>query len=552
MDITIFAILIWITAVLIGSLDVVMLIGSKNLSSRLFVLFTFITAMWVASQGFLVATYYYALADWLIRFQYVLGMIIALGFYHFFKIYPDNKRTSWYSLAISSLTALIFAYLYLLTAYMNTGVTNIGGNGHWAWNFGPLHLIFDITFSILWIISLINLYRTYQSSTGNLKSNLKNMFWAMMLGIIPPTMANIILPTFGYYSINWIGPISSAIWVFIIAYSIIRYRQMNVRTVVTEVLAVGMTVIFFVNIFVSESFGLTGRVVAFASFLILAAYLIRGVLRESKQREELDDLNRNLNQKVTEQTVEIRKSYEAEKKARVELEKLNDAKNQFIMITQHHLRTPLTSLTWGLESILNGAKGAIEPQIRQTIEGVKTSADRLMTIVNDFLNITAIKIGTNILDISEKSLKPAIEDILHELHGDIERMHITVTYPKDDAIWPELKVDYGKMRESLFIVVENAVRYNREGGKIDIATKLNNGIFELTVENTGLGITSEEKDKIGSALFYRGDFARQAYPVGMGIGLSVVKAIIKAHHGSFEIDSRGKSEGAMVRVTIPI
>ncbi|MGC9605706.1 MAG: HAMP domain-containing sensor histidine kinase [Minisyncoccia bacterium] len=305
------------------------------------------------------------------------------------------------------------------------------------------------------------------------------------------------------------------------------------------------------DIFITMSFGIWGRIGTFGAFLVLSAYLIRGVLREAKQREQLDDLNRNLEQKVADQTVEIRKSYEAEKHARAELEKLNDAKNQFIMITQHHLRTPVTSLIWGLESVLKGVTGVIGSETRSAVEGMKSSADRLMHIVDDFLNITTLKIGTSILNISDRSLKPAIEGIIEELQPEIKRMNIAVSWPRNDRGWPELKIDYDKMREILFIVVENAVRYNREGGIVTISTKTGGGSFELSIENTGIGITQEEARKIGSSLFYRGECARKAHPIGMGIGLSVVKAIVKAHHGSFSIESKGKEEGAKVTVELP-
>ena len=101
-----------------------------------------------------------------------------------------------------------------------------------------------------------------------------------------------------------------------------------------------------------------------------------------------------------------------------------------------------------------------------------------------------------------------------------------------------------KRRDILLIIVENAITYNIAGGSITFSTKVADGRFVLTIENTGLGITSEEIGKIGSALFYRGQDARKVNTVGMGVGLSVAKAIVKAHHGTFEIESDGKDKGA--------
>ena len=100
---------------------------------------------------------------------------------------------------------------------------------------------------------------------------------------------------------------------------------------------------------------------------------------------------------------------------------------------------------------------------------------------------------------------------------------------------------------------ENAIRYNRRAGTVKILTDVGGGgkPFVLIIENTGIGITSEESSKIGTALFYRGEHARTAHATGMGIGLSVVKAIVKAHHGHFSIVSAGRDSGAKVRIELP-
>jgi signal transduction histidine kinase len=378
------------------------------------------------------------------------------------------------------------------------------------------------------------------------------MLWGIIAGATPPSIMCVILPRFGYYYLNWLGPATEIIWIPIIAYSIIRYRQMDVRAVITEVLAIGMAVIFFINIFIETSFGLWSRVATFVTFFVMAYFLVRATLKEAKQREELDDLNSSLSQKVAEQTKEVREAYEIEKKARRDLEKLNDSKNQFIMITQHHLRTPVTTIDWELESMLAGAYGSIMPELKTAIIDTQTAAKRLTHIIDDFLNIAALKAGGSILNLSRHSLKPAIIDILGELKLDIARMRIAVTYPQDETDWPELSIDHDKMREILLIIMENAVKYNRDSGFINISTRAYDDRFEISIENSGIGITFEETEKIGSALFYRGQSARSINPTGMGIGLSVAKAIIRAHHGIFSIKSNGAGKGTVVTVTLPL
>jgi signal transduction histidine kinase len=554
MNINIYLLLIWLTAILIASLDLVIVIGSKNLASRCFALLSFITAIWVTSQGFLIYTNSYVFADFLIRFQYVIGISIAMGFYLFSTIYPDDKKPNTKSIIYTIIVISIFTYLYLFTSYMNTGVIEIGGKGHWAWTFGPLNILFNIIFSGIWFIALLKLYKSYLKESGTLKINLRNMFWALTLGIIPPTLANIILPTFGIYSFNWVGPISSSIWIFIISYSILKYQQMNVKAVSAEVLAIAMTIILFINIFVDISSDIWISITTFITFILLAFYLIKTVLNEAKQTEQLKDLTLNLSSKVAEQTVEIRKSYDLEKIARRELEKLNEAKDQFIMITQHALRTPVTIIDNSLEMVVTGTvknKLGDADQVK-TLNGAQKAVKRLQKIVDDFLSITAIKSSSKILDLGSINLKTVIEDILPELQLYIENKKISVEYSRDEKDWPTLTLDASKMREALLIIIENAIRYNVDNGKIIIKSKLAGEIFELSISDTGSGIKSNDKEKIFGHLFHRGDNAKIVNPTGMGIGLSVAKAIVCAHHGDLKIDSDGEGLGTKVTISIPV
>lgn len=546
-----FVVLIWLTTVLLGSLALVILLGSKKISSRVFAFIIGLIIIWSIGVSFMPLTNDPALENILLKFTFYMGGVIAASCFYFTKVFPEDLLPNKKLVAGIILTQIFFIPLFFGTNILIGESFRIDTDWGWGYTYGPFWFIFDIMFIFFWVGGILILYKKYKKlPVGLNKTNIKFMMIGLFVGFLPPNIFSIILPRLGIFSLNWIGPLSGAAWLCVIAYSIIRYRQMNVRAVITEVLAIAMAAIFFINIFIDIPFGVAGRVAAFLGFLVVAYFLIRGVLQEAKQREELDRLNHNLAEKVAEQTVEIRRSLEAERHARIELEKLNDAKDQFIMITQHHLRTPLNGILWGLESSISGANGRATKAMQTVLEEMQKSGKRLMKIVDDFLNITAIKVGTNILNLSDRSLLPAIEDCLQELKNPLETKKITVTYPKNESDWPPLHIDFDKMRESLFIILENAVKYNREGGEIVITTRKSPDSFMLEIANTGIGITSEESEKIGSSLFYRGEDARTNNPIGMGIGLSVVKAIIKAHKGTFSIDSKGKNEGARVTITL--
>ncbi len=545
-------ILLWLTGVAIISFDIVVFLGSKKLSSKIFALFSVPVAIWSISYGFLLGSNFESIALILIRINHVLGMITTLGFVYFSIIYPTDKIPSKIVHKTLIIIGVIFLWLFIFSDLMIPSMYEISRPDRWGWNTGKLYFIYDILFGGLWLIILFNIWKKIKQITDyNQKKNQVFMFWGLTLGIIPPSFLNIFLPTFGYYGISWLGPISSAVWIFIIGYSIIRYRQMNVRVVITEVLAIAMTMIFFINIFTETPVGVWDNIATFLVFLILAIYLIRGVLAESRQKEELRDLNENLESKVAEQTVEIRKAFELEKKARRDLEKLNETKDQFIMITQHHLRTPVNNIQAKIQSIVTSADGPTVNEIKSELRETDSHLERLVKTVNDFLNITTIRPGRNILNLSRTNPKLLIADILSELKIDIEQKNLTVTYPMNDESWPTINVDSSKIRDALLIIIENAVKYNNMGGMITIKTIFSDKILNITVADTGIGISKHDQGKIFSNLFTRSNEAKKMNPIGMGIGLSVAKAIIKAHHGDLAIRSNDQERGTTVIVSIP-
>ncbi|MFA6295140.1 MAG: histidine kinase dimerization/phospho-acceptor domain-containing protein [Candidatus Paceibacterota bacterium] len=415
MEISIYSILTWFVAILIGSLDLVVFLGSNKLSSRAFAFCIFWVTLWISTMGFFISFQNTDLGNIGLRTVYFLGSAISVSFLYFFLIFPDEiklKRITYRSLIIFEI--LIFYLIYFTDLIVFGAYVNDSPSG-WSWHFGILFFIYEISFLGFFLFGIITLYRKYKKCSDiNLKNNLKFMLWVIIVGIIPPSLFCIAFPQFGYFDLDWLGPVTEIIWIPIMSYSIIRYRQMNVRAVVAEVLAIGMTIVFFINIFIQTPLGIWANMGTFVVFLILAIYLIRSILREAEQKELLNHLNNNLEQIVASQTLEIRKSYELEKKARRDLEKLNETKNQFIMITQHHLRTPVTSLRWELEAIGKGSYGKVSSDVAEALHDAKTATDRLTRIVDDFLSITALKAGGNILNIEKANIQPLLRDVFEE------------------------------------------------------------------------------------------------------------------------------------------
>jgi signal transduction histidine kinase len=324
---------------------------------------------------------------------------------------------------------------------------------------------------------------------------------------------------------------------------------MDVRAVFAEVLAITMTIIYFINIFLNIYGYVWLRITTFLIFVLLGYQLIKGVLRESRQKEELASLNDKLAQKVMEQTAEIRHALELEKNSRRELEKLNETKNQFILITQHNLRAPTQNVRSQIEIVKADSSHLGAPAIH-ALERAENATKRLTNIVDDFLAITELKPGSAILDIKQSSMLPLINDVLKELELEIDSRNLKITYPSETKFWPEVEIDAVKIREVLLIVLENAVKYNHEGGHIGIQSDIRHESFSVIIENSGIGISEDELDSIGKTTFFRGKEARNHNHIGMGVGLNVAKAIVRAHHGELNISSKGREGGAKVVIDL--
>ena len=173
-----------------------------------------------------------------------------------------------------------------------------------------------------------------------------------------------------------------------VAYAVVRYGLYKAKVIAAEILTVILGLLFVVSLLGPKNAFL--QVTVLVGFGILAFLLIRSSLSEVRLSAQLKDLNEHLEQKVAEQTVEIRHAYEVEKKARIELEELDKAKDQFILTTQHHLRTPLTIIK-GYLSVLGDDRNLSDTS-RSNLEKVFNSTETLSKFINDLLQITEVRI----------------------------------------------------------------------------------------------------------------------------------------------------------------
>ena len=373
-------------------------------------------------------------------------------------------------------------------------------------------------------------------------------------------------------ALNSYGPLFMMPLIIGTGYAITKYRLFNIKAITTEIVTFALWLFLLLRVLFDNS--LQNYLIdstLLVGTIIIGIFLIKSVLNEVRQKEklaelntkldktnaDLNDLNNNLEQKVAEQTVEIRRAYEVEKKARIELEELDKAKDQFILTTQHHLRTPLTIVKGYLQSILTQKTTKLDPTTTTYVVKAEESTERISSLVNELLDISQMEVGKSILSKQSVNIGELIIDILRELETEIKKRDLTVNM--DIASDINLSIDKTKIREALFNLVDNSVKYNREKGLVNIGGELvkhpiekDKWFLKLTIEDQGIGLTPEEAQKAFNQYFERGKEAEELYTTGRGIGLAVTKNIIQAHGGKVYAESAGRGKGSKFIVELPV
>jgi signal transduction histidine kinase len=255
-------------------------------------------------------------------------------------------------------------------------------------------------------------------------------------------------------------------------------------------------------------------------------------------------------------------------RTRSQLIKLDQTKSRFISIAAHELKTPLT-LIQGYSDILHRELGAnVSERVHMAISGLASGARRLLITVNDMIAVSQIDAQTLQLNFQLVSLPHILQIVLQDLRTNLEERALNF---KMKAIPPELGSFYAdpqRVYQVFEYVVGNAIKYTPDGGAITIGIKLLDApadaerIVEVNIQDTGIGVASEDLPHLFDKFYSKTDISRHSSGRtkfkggGSGLGLSVVKGIVEAHGGKIMVESPGYDEetcpGTTVRIFLPV
>jgi len=208
----------------------------------------------------------------------------------------------------------------------------------------------------------------------------------------------------------------------------------------------------------------------------------------------------------------------------------------------HDLRTPLTRLQGGAELALQHEN---PEQIKEALADAVEEAERLNAMLRTIMDISEVQAGALKLDLETFPLAPVVASLIN-LYDDVaQEKSITVTAEIDPA--GLVTADRNRLQLLFGNLLDNALKYTPNGGRVKIGAAFDPGAVRITVEDTGIGIAPEDLPRIWERLF-RGDKSRSQR--GSGLGLSLVKAFVEAHGGTVSAQS-GAEGGSLFTVTLP-
>lgn len=230
------------------------------------------------------------------------------------------------------------------------------------------------------------------------------------------------------------------------------------------------------------------------------------------------------------------------------LEAADRLKAEFIANVSYQLRTPLNAIMGFAEILHNQYFGPLNNRQQEYAKGVLEASRRLLSLVNDILDLATIEAGFMVLEIE----KFDIPQLLHSVAG------LTRDWARKQGLDLRVEVaeqtggmegDEKRLKQALFNLVSNAIKFTPAGGRITLSAERQGDQVVLAVSDTGLGIGSDEQSRVFER-FERGS-ASSGGSVGAGLGLSLVKSFVELHGGSVEIESDGQS-GSTIRCRLPL
>ncbi|MBP7694395.1 MAG: HAMP domain-containing histidine kinase, partial [Anaerolineales bacterium] len=231
------------------------------------------------------------------------------------------------------------------------------------------------------------------------------------------------------------------------------------------------------------------------------------------------------------------------------LKRANDAKSEFVRTVSHELKLPMTSIKGYAELMLHGIAGPVSDQQKQFLNTIRSNVERMAVLVSDLADISRIEAGRIKIDLKAVDVAAAVQDALKPLQAalDAKRQTVDVRVPAD---LPKARTDPSRLAQVLTNLVSNANKYSPVGARITVTAEPDAPHLRLSVEDTGVGISPADQEKLFTA-FFRSEEPAIRQESGWGLGLHLARRLVEVLGGEIMVTSR-TGQGSTFSFTIPL
>lgn len=416
-----------------------------------------------------------------------------------------------------------------------TPLIKVGVHGQFGFywvNPGPFYIYYLSYFSFYVIYTLYLLLLGYRESSGAFKNQIASILMAEVIGF-GGGLTNF-YPAF--FNIFPIGNYLVSFYIIFVSYAVIRHGLFDIRIIATEIFSALLIIATLFEFLTSAGLGEYLRNgLLLAGTAVFSYFLIRSVIQEIRLREEVQHLADGL------------------KKANAELKKLDQLKSEFLSLASHQLRTPLSVIKGYISMVQEGSFGALPEKAREVLRKVYISNERMINLVNDFLNISRIESGRMRYSFEALRVEDLIAAAVDEFHEIAKDRKVNLIWVKPEEALPEAMVDKEKFHNVIMNLLDNALHYTQVGFirvSVEKDAKDPGRWVLITVQDTGAGMTREELDRIFQR-FSRGEAGSRVYTEGLGLGLYLAKRIVSDHGGEIWAESKGRGQGSVFYIRLP-